>query len=47
VHVATSSFGAFEQPAIDAVRQWVFAPGTLNGQAVDTIFELTVRFQVK
>jgi periplasmic protein TonB len=47
VHVATSSFGAFEQPAIDAVRQWVFAPGTLNGQAVDTIFELTVKFQVK
>ncbi|MDQ6802621.1 MAG: TonB family protein [Acidobacteriota bacterium] len=47
VRVANSSFGAFEQPAIDAVRQWVFAPGTLNGQAVDTIFELTVKFQVK
>jgi hypothetical protein len=29
------------------VQQWLFAPGTLNGQAVDTIFELTVRFQVK
>jgi len=46
-HVETSSFGAFDQPAIDAVRQWLFAPGTLNGQAVDTIFQLTVRFQVK
>jgi protein TonB len=47
VRVVTSSFAAFEQPAIDAVRQWLFAPGTLNGQAVDTIFELTVKFQVK
>jgi len=47
VRVVTSTFGAFEQPAIDAVQQWLFAPGTLNGQAVDTIFELTVRFQVK
>jgi protein TonB len=47
VRVVTSTFSAFEQPAIDAVQQWLFAPGTLNGQAVDTIFELTVRFQVK
>jgi len=47
VRVVTSSFTAFEQPAIDAVRQWLFAPGTLNGQPVDTIFELTVKFQVK
>jgi protein TonB len=47
VRVENSTFGAFEQPAIDAVRQWLFAPGTLNGQAVDTIFQLTVRFEVK
>jgi len=47
VRVLTSTFGAFEQPAIDAVQQWLFAPGALNGQAVDTIFELTVRFQIK
>ena len=46
-HVESSSFGAFEQPAIDAVRQWLFAPGTLNGEPVDTIFQLTVRFQVR
>jgi len=47
VRVVTSTFGAFEQPAIDAVQQWLFAPGTLNGQAVDTIFELRVRFRVR
>jgi len=47
VQVVHSSFGAFEQPAIDAVRQWVFKPGALNGQPVDVIFELTVKFQVR
>jgi protein TonB len=47
VRVENSTFGAFEQPAIDAVRQWLFAPGTLNGQPVDTIFQLTVKFQVR
>jgi protein TonB len=47
VRVISSTFGAFEQPAIDAVQQWLFAPGTLNGLPVDTIFELTVRFQIK
>ena len=44
--VVSSTFGAFAQPAIDAVQQWLFAPGTLHGTAVDNIFELTVRFQV-
>ena len=47
VHVVNSSFGAFEQPAIDAVQQWLFSPGTLNGQPVDVLFELTVKFQVR
>lgn len=47
VQVVNSSFGAFEQPAIDAVRQWVFTPGQLNGQAVDVIFELKVKFEVR
>jgi TonB family protein len=45
--VVHSSFGAFEQPAIDAVQKWVFTPGTLRGQPVDVIFELTVKFQVR
>jgi protein TonB len=29
-----------------AVRQWRFKPGTLNGQPVDTIFNLTVNFKL-
>ena len=47
VSVVRSSFGAFEQPAVDAVQKWVFTPGTLRGQPVDVIFELTVKFEVR
>jgi TonB family protein len=47
VSVVRSSFGAFEEPAIDAVQKWVFTPGTLNRQPVDVIFELTVKFEVR
>jgi periplasmic protein TonB len=45
--VVGSNFGAFEQPALDAVQQWLFAPGTLHGEPVDTIFDLTVKFEVR
>ena len=33
--------------AESAVRRWKFKPGTLNGKAVDTIFNLTVTFQLE
>ena len=36
-------FGLSEQ-AVAAVKQWRFRPGTLNGEAVDVIFNLTVNF---
>ena len=45
--VLRSSFGAFDQPALEAVQQWVFSPGSLHGEAVDTIFDLTVTFQIR
>ena len=35
-----------DQAAVDAVKQWVFKPGTLNGQPVDVIFNLTVNFRL-
>jgi TonB family protein len=44
--IVQSSFAAFEQPALDAVRQWEFAPGTLNGQPVNVQFNLTVSFHM-
>jgi protein TonB len=44
--VLRSSSPLFNQAAIDAVLQWQFTPGSLHGTAVDTIFDLTVTFQV-
>jgi periplasmic protein TonB len=44
--VLQSSSKLFEQSALDAVQQWQFKPGTLHGQPVDVIFNLTVRFEI-
>jgi TonB family protein len=35
-----------DKAAIDAVRQWEFRPGTLNGEPVDVIFNLTINFRL-
>lgn len=43
-HVIGSSWDVFEKPALEAVQQWVFKPGSLNGQSVNTLFELRVTF---
>lgn len=45
--VVTSSFAAFDEPALKALQQWRFTPGQFHGKAVDTWFELTIRFQAK
>jgi protein TonB len=45
-HVVSSTSPLFNQSALEAVQQWQFAPGSLHGQAVDTIFDLTVTFRV-
>jgi TonB family protein len=45
-HVLRSTSTMFDQAAVDAVQQWQFAPGSLHGNAVDTIFDLTVTFRV-
>jgi TonB family protein len=34
------------EAAVDAVKQWTFKPGTLNGEAVDVIFNLTINFKL-
>jgi len=44
--VVKSSSPMFEASALQAVQQWEFAPGTLRDKPVDTIFNLTVRFQI-
>ena len=35
------------EAAEDAVRKWKFKPGTMNGQPVDVIFNLTVNFTLQ
>lgn len=47
VRTIASTHALFAESAIDAVRQWRFAPGRLNGRAVKTIFTLSVNFEVK
>jgi TonB family protein len=34
-----------DQAALDAVKQWTFRPATLNGQAVDVLFNVTINFR--
>lgn len=46
-HVLSSTFSAFDDSALTAVRQWRFVPGSLHGKPVDTIFELTVTFNAR
>jgi len=41
----TLPFG-LDQAALDSVKQWRFKPGTLNGQPVDVIFNLTINFKL-
>ena len=45
--IVSSTFAAFNQPALDALRQWKFAPGSMRGKPVDTWFELTIRFSAR
>jgi protein TonB len=36
-----------DQQALNAIRQWKFKPGTLNGQAVPVYYNLTVNFRLE
>jgi periplasmic protein TonB len=35
-----------DQAALDAIRQWKFRPGTVDGKPVKVIFNLTVNFKL-
>ncbi|MGZ5445354.1 MAG: TonB family protein [Thermoanaerobaculia bacterium] len=35
-----------DRAAADAVKQWKFRPGTLNGQPIEVVFNLTVTFKL-
>lgn len=46
ITVLRSPHEVLSTAAVDAVRQWQFRPGTLNGRPVDVIFNLTVIFDL-
>jgi periplasmic protein TonB len=41
------SIPLLDQAALDAVRQWEYAPTRLNGQAVPVIMTVTVNFSLQ
>lgn len=45
--VVRATHALFGEAARDAVLQWKFRPGKLQGQPVATIFQLTVSFEVR
>jgi len=45
--VVDTNHPLFGEAAREAVLQWKFLPGRLNGEPVPTIFNLTVNFQVR
>lgn len=47
VRVLHSLGGGLEQRAVDAVRQWKFAPATRYGAAVDVVVEAAVGFKLR
>lgn len=47
ITVTLSVDKAFDQAAVDAVRQWRFAPGTCHGEPVETKVNVDVVFRVR
>jgi periplasmic protein TonB len=47
VHVIKGLGMGLSEAAAEAVKHWKFKPGTLNGEPVDVIFNLTVNFTLQ
>ena len=45
--VVVHSIAALDQPALDAVRQWEYAPSLINGVAVAVIMLVVVNFTIQ
>ena len=41
------SIPVLDQAAVDAVQQWRYTPGLLNGQAVPVVMTVTVNFRLQ
>jgi protein TonB len=46
VSVLSRAPDGLSEAAADAVKQWKFAPGTVNGQPVDVIYNVTISFSL-
>jgi TonB family protein len=46
VHLLRRLGFGLDQKVVQAVTQWRFRPGTMNGKAVDTIVNIEVRFNL-
>jgi TonB family protein len=47
VKVVETPHEVFIQPTVDAVRQWKFEPATKDGEPVDVIYTLTVKYALQ
>jgi protein TonB len=45
--VLSSTHDAFEQPALDALAEWKFAPGQKNGAAVNARVQMVLVFELE
>ena len=45
--VVTKSIPALDQAALDAARQWTFRPGKKNGQPVDVLTDVEMKFTLR
>lgn len=47
VKVIETADEIFNQPTIDAITQWTFEPATKDGEPVDVIYTLTVKYALE
>ena len=46
-HVARSNHPGFDEAAVEAVERWRFAPGRVDGRAVNTMMQVPVIFRIQ
>jgi TonB family protein len=47
IKIVRTADEVFNQPTIDAIKQWKFEPATLHGEPVDVIYLLTVKYNLQ
>ena len=47
IKIVRTADEVFNQPTVDAIKQWKFEPATLHGEPVDVIYLLTVKYNLQ